>query len=180
MSKWLCHWRPATLLGLALALASCGGEEEILVLTCPQVLIVEEASDLTLYTPGEGRDMLDVRFGVGIQAVEWVCEFYADENKVDVEVRFGMRALRGPAAEGSVARFPYFAAVADPQGNILAKQVFAIDIEFPGNAIEIGHIEAVFQRLRYTSIAEASKYTIYLGFQLTPEQLMDARARNGL
>jgi len=180
LSRWHCHWRPALLLGLVLALAGCGGKEEVLVLTCPQVLIVEETSELTLFAPGAGRDMLDVRFDVDIGAVEWICQFYADENRVDVEVRFGMRALRGPAAEGPVARFPYFAAVADPQGNILAKQVFAIDIEFPGNAIEVGHIEAVFQRLRYASIAEASKYTIYLGFQLTPEQLMDARARNGL
>jgi len=160
---------------LALAACDTGGEATV-VLTCPQVLIVDEASELTLYAPGEGRDMLDVRFDAAIGAVDWVCDYYSEENRVDVEVRFAVRALRGPAAEGPVARLPYFVAVADPEGNVLAKQVFAIDIAFPGDALEIGHIEDVFQSLRYAKISDASFYTIYIGYQLTPEQLGESRA----
>ena len=156
-------------------LASCGGDDVEFVLICPQVLIVEDASHITQYVPGEGRDMLDVRFDAEIGSVNWVCEFFVEENRVEVEVRFAMLALRGPAAEGDVARFPYFVAVADPHGTVLAKQVFAIDIQFPGNALEIGHLERVFQKLEYAQLSQAEKYTIYIGFQLTPEQIADVR-----
>lgn len=157
-------------------LASCGSDEVEFVLICPQVLIIDDALHITQYAPGEGRDLLDVRFDAEIGRVNWVCEFFADENRVEIDVSFGMLALRGPAAEGDVARFPYFVAVADPRGTILAKQVFAIDIQFPGNAMEVGHLERVFQTLDYAQLSQAEKYTIYIGFQLTPEQLAHARA----
>lgn len=160
-----------------LALASCGGDEIEFVLICPQVLIIDDASHITQYAPGEGRDLLDVRFDAEIGRVNWVCEFLVEENRVEIEVSFGMLALRGPAADGDVARFPYFVAVADPQGTILAKQVFAIDIQFPGNAMEIGHLERISQTLEYAQLSQADKYTIYIGFQLTPEQVADVRAR---
>ncbi len=164
-------------LGLIGFLASCGGDEVEFVMTCPQVLIVEEASQLTQYVPGEGRDMLDVRFDADIGRVNWVCEFFVEENRVEIDVRFATLALRGPAAENDVARFPYFVAVADPQGTILAKQVFVIEIRFPGNSLEVGHLERVFQTLEYAGLGNAANYTVYVGFQLTPEQLADARTR---
>lgn len=160
----------------ASGLAACGGEDEIAVLTCPQVLIVDEASRLTLHAPGEGRDLRDVGFDAGIDAVDWRCEFHTEENRVDVEIRFGVRAMRGPAADGPAGRFPYFVAVADPLGDVLAKRTFAIEIEFPGNAAEIGHVETIVQKLPYDRIADASKHTIYIGFQLTAEQLGEIRA----
>ncbi|MBN34443.1 MAG: hypothetical protein CMM46_06630 [Rhodospirillaceae bacterium] len=179
MTSCLTRWRFLPVLALLFVLAACGGEEEVVVLTCPQVLIVDEASRLTQYAPGDGRDMLDIRYDAKIGTVEWVCEFHAEENRVDVEVRFGVLALRGPAAESSVARLPYFVAVADPQGEIMAKQVFAIESEFPGNALEIGHVETVFQHLHYASLSQAQSYTVYIGFQLTPKQLQDVRAGAG-
>jgi hypothetical protein len=169
-ARWL-------VLGLFGLLTACGNDEVAFVLTCPQVLIVQEASQLTQYVPGAGRDMLDVRFDAEIGQVNWVCQFFVEENRVEIEVRFAMLALRGPAADSDVARFPYFVAVADPQGTILAKQVFAIDIQFPGNSLEIGHLERVFQTLEYASLSNAANYTVYIGFQLTPEQLADVRSR---
>jgi hypothetical protein len=91
-------------------------------------------------------------------------------------VQFLVRALRGPASEEPRTTFPFFVVVADPDGVILAKQVFGIDVAFPGNSLEIGHVETVRQRIRYPNIASAASYTIFIGFQLTPEQLGEARA----
>ncbi len=180
MSGWRSAGRALALWCAASGLAACESEDGAVVLTCPQVFIVDETSRLTLHAPGEGRDIRDIRFDAGIGSVDWRCEFHSDENRVDVEVRFGVRALRGPAAEDPVGRFPYFVAVADPQGDVLAKRVFAIEVEFPGNAIEIGHIETVVQRLPYSRIADASRHTIYIGFQLTAEQLGEVRAGDPL
>lgn len=167
----------ALALALLAGLAGCGGNKTVSVLTCPQVLLVDSARHYAEYAPGKGTDLTDVRFDAKISDVQWQCSFLTKKNQVDMDVRFAVRALMGPAATSKKARFPYFVAVADPEGKILAKQVFGINIAFPGNAIEIGHIESVYQKINYTDIAKVSDYTVYIGFQLTHEQLAAARAR---
>ena len=164
------------LLGALLLLAGCSGDEQITVLTCPQVFIVQDAARSLEWAPGDGRDLIDVRYDAKILNVEWQCTFLTEENRVDMEVRFAMRAFMGTAAESRQGRFPYFVAVADPSGTVIAKQVFGIDIAFPGNALEVAHIESVLQRISYRQIADAAKYTVYIGFQLDPEQLEEVRA----
>ncbi len=163
-----------------LVLAACSGNEEYTVLTCPQVFLIKDATHYATFAPGVGRDLVDVRYNADIEQIEWLCTFYTDENRVAMEVRFGMLAEKGSAAEDSYHRFPYFVAVADPSGTVVAKQVFGIDIDFPGNVLQVGHIESVFQRLNYSVLSEASKYTVYIGFQLSREQLAEARAAAGM
>jgi len=138
--------------------------------------MVKDAMRMTDYAPGGGRDLIDIRYNAQIVDIQWSCVYQVDQGFVDIDVNFFVRALRGPAAEGSQTTFPYFVAVADPDGVILAKRVFGIDIAFPGNALEIGHIETVRQRIRYPNLSSAASYTIFVGFQLTPEQLLEARA----
>lgn len=168
---------PGALFGaLLVLLAACGSKEQVTVLTCPQVFVVQDAARYLEWAPGGGRDLIDVRYDAKILNVEWQCTFLVEENRVDMEVRFAMRAFMGTSAESSQGRFPYFVAVADPTGTIVAKQVFGIDIAFPGNALEVAHIESVLQRISYRQIADAAKYTVYIGFQLSPEQLEDVRA----
>lgn len=165
--------------GLLALAAGCSSDQPISVLTCPQVYLVQDATHYVEYAPGTGTDLIDMRYDARIISVEWLCNFLPDENRVEMEVRFGMRAMMGPSATESQTRFPYFVVVEDPEGNIIAKQVFGIDIGFPGNALEVGHIESVFQKLTYASIARAAEYTVYVGFQLTPEQLALARSGRG-
>lgn len=165
--------------GFLLLAAGCSSDEPVSVLTCPQVYLVQDATHYVDYAPGAGTDLIDVRYDAHIISVEWLCTFLTDKNRVEMEVRFGMRAMMGPSAPESQTRFPYFVAVADPDGNIIAKQVFGIDIGFPGNALEVGHIESVFQKLTYSSLARAADYTVYVGFQLTPEQLALVRSGKG-
>lgn len=175
-SRRLRSFLAALLGGGLLVLAGCSSETEVSILTCPQVYMVQDAARYTDLAPGSGSDLLDVRYDARMTNVEWLCSFFTDENRVEMEVRFGMRAMMGPAADGPETRFPYFVVVADPDGKIIAKQVFAIDIVFPGNSLEIGHVESAIQKLTYTSLARASEYTVYIGFQLSPEQLARVRA----
>ncbi len=175
------NWRfGAALAALAavIFLAACGSEDKSLgTVICPQAYMVKDAMRSTDYAPGGGRDLIDIRYKAQIVDILWSCIYMPEENYVDVEVQFFVRALRGPAAEEPQNTFPYFVAVADPQGDILAKQVFGIDVNFPGNSLEIGHVETVRQRIRFATLASASSYTIFIGFQLTPEQLTEARAQ---
>lgn len=180
VSRCLRNLTAALLGGGFLLLAGCASETEVSILTCPQVYLVEETTHYTDLAPGAGSDLLDVRYDARMTNVEWLCNFYTDENRVEMEVRFGMRAMMGPAADSSQARFPYFVVVADPGGKIIAKQIFAIDIAFPGNALEVGHVESAIQKLTYASLARASEYTVYIGFQLSPDQLARVRTEQDL
>ncbi len=180
VSRYMRRGLQALAAGLLLLGTGCGSRDiQVSVLTCTQVFLVQDATHLVDYAPGSGTDLIDVRYDARIISVEWLCTFLTDENRVEMEVRFGMRAMMGPAATESQTRFPYFVVVEDPDGNIIAKQVFGIDIGFPGNALEIGHIESVFQKLTYSSLARAAEYTVYIGFQLTPEQLAQVRSGKG-
>lgn len=167
-------------LALPALLAGCSGDDGPFVLTCPQALIVEDASRLALYAPGEGRDLLDLRFQASIDALDWACEFFPDEGRVDVELRTALRVMRGPAAQGAPAvRLPLFVAVADPRGALVARRGFELEIGFPGRAVEVGHLWHSAQRLRYGALSEAADYTVYVGYRLTREQLAAARAAGG-
>jgi len=169
----------APILGLSalVMVAACSSDDEALgVVICPQAYMVKDALRSTDYAPGGGRDLIDIRYNAQIVDMEWACIYEPEEKFVDVEVQFLVRALRGPAAEEPQTTFPFFVVVADPEGEILAKQVFGIDVAFPGNSLEIGHVETVRQRIRFPSISSAASYTIFIGFQLTPEQLSEARA----
>ncbi len=168
--------RRRALLGALLALAGCGGEDGAYVLTCPQALIVADAARLTLYAPGAGRDLLDMRFDASIAALDWTCEFFPGENRVDVELRTALRALRGPAAEAPSVSLPVFVAVADPQGQLLARRVFQLEIGFPGAEVEVGHIWPTRQSLPLGPGRAAADYTLYVGYRLTRDQLAEARA----
>lgn len=168
----------AAALAAALLLWGCGEKAQVGVLTCPQVYVVNDASTLIEYAEGSGRDIIDEMVLARIVNVEWLCTFVTDENRVDMEVRFGMTARLGQAAVNAGVnqmRFPYFVVVADPSGKIVAKQVFGIDTFFPGNMREIAHVESVLQRLGYANIAQAAKFTVYIGFQLTRAQLAESR-----
>jgi hypothetical protein len=168
---------PALGLAAIAMLGACSSEDKSLgTVICPQAYMVKDATRLTDYAPGGGRDLIDIRYNAQIVDILWSCVYAVDDKFVDVDVQFYVRALRGPAADSPQTTFPYFVAVADPNGVVLAKQVFGIDIEFPGNSLEIGHVETVRQRIRYPNIASAADYNIFIGFQLTPEQLREARA----
>lgn len=172
-------WRaPAVVLALGLIMAACQSEEEVLgTVICPQAYMVKDATRSTAYAPGGGRDLIDIEFNAEIVDISWDCLYETEKRFVDVEVQFFVRALRGPASEERQTTFPYFVVVADPAGTVLAKRIFGIDVDFPGNALEIGHVETVRQRIRFPTLAGAAEYTIFVGFQLTPEQLEEARAR---
>jgi hypothetical protein len=170
---------PVLGLSVLAILGACSSEDESLgTVICPQAYMVKDALRSTDYAPGGGRDLIDIRYNAQIVDIEWACIYQPDEKYVDVEVQFFVRALRGPASDEPQTTFPYFVAVADPAGDILAKQVFGIDVSFPGNSLEIGHIETVRQRIRFPTLASAASYTIFIGFQLTPEQLAEARAHD--
>ena len=136
-----------------------------------------DATEVTEFRPGPGRDLTDVRFEGEIAGLESDCD-YDEDGFVDVEVAVNLALSRGPAAEGNVGHYEYFVAIADPSDTIITKQSFPLDVEFPGAALRVEVQEEVrIERIVFAPAADASRFRVFVGFQLTRDQLDYLRRR---
>ena len=163
------------LIGALLALAACAGEMVPVEATCPKVLLVGDASIMELHAPGEERDTDDVSFVAQLGTPSWSCEFLTEQNRTRVAANFEILVSMGPAAEGSDASFPLFVALENHEGEVIAKRTLDTAVRFPAAAARIVYTETVGQEFGYARMSQAGHHTIYIGFQITPEQFAATR-----
>ena len=66
-------------------------------------------------------------------------------------------------------------ALENHEGEVIAKRTLDTVVRFPEAAAEIVYTETVGQEFGYARMSEAGDHTIYIGFQITPEQFAEAR-----
>jgi len=142
---------------------------------CPRVVLVDEAREVTLYRDGPGRDLTDVRYQGAIAGFSSKCEYDLEEGRVDVDLDLQLAFSRGPAAREGDGRFDYFVAITDDADKVIAKRVFSVTPEFPPGVTRVGVTEELTQEIRYRPAKSASGHKIFVGFQLTREQLAEKR-----
>lgn len=135
---------------------------------CPRASIISDGATVTKFREGTGRDLTDVVAQGEIVDVAVECDY--DRRGVDVALQVAIAAQRGPADRTRVADFDYFVAVADPQRNILAKEVFRVRFQFQTQG-RTGTIEDIEPRIPLKNRADGVEYQIIVGFQLTPEEI---------
>ena len=165
--------RAGFLLGLAgvSLLAACAAEPERR--PCPQAVVLTDASRQVKFS-GPGRDLTDVLFEASIQAGQLVCEY--DENVLDVDLQVQVVAQRGPANGDRLANISYFVAVARTDQTVLARENFDITIPFPGNRTRVSGLEEIGQVITLQGNETGRDYRIYVGLELTHEELEYNRA----
>ena len=168
--------RRAPVAALSLVLAGCGLFNDAILLPCPRGVVLADAAELVDFRPGPGRDLTDVRLEAAISGVRSVCEYDRD-GFVDVDLDVAIDLTRGPALEGEAARAAFFVVITDSQDKVVAKRVFALDVEFPGATLRARTVQELTQRIHYLPEPSAAAYRIFVGFQLTRDQLDYLRAR---
>lgn len=163
-----------------LTLAACGGDsyDPTLPQGCPEVSVLREASEVTQFRPGGGRDLTDVVARAVIADYSGECDYVDDPARVEMEMALALVGERGPAASGPTT-VDYFVSVIDPQGRILNKRVFSAELAFESGAARGGSIQQLRQVIPLPSLIEGEAYGVIVGFQLTPEQLRFNRERLG-
>lgn len=137
---------------------------------CPSVLIVEDAAELTLFSPGGGRDLTDVVAVAGFGPFEGQCDYFDD--RVDVRLELLVVAERGPALSGDRVVVEYFVSILDPQDRIMAKREFPVDLRFASASLsQAASREVLVQSIPLADLATAGDHEILVGFQLDPAQL---------
>lgn len=168
--------RVAAALCLAVTLAGCGliGRKEALK-PCPEFLIVGQGGELIKFVAGPGRDLTDVLFETKIVDFAGSCEH--DDDTVSVTMSIDFSIERGPANRDRRAGFEYFVAIPKfypaPQG----KRVLPVRIEFKGNQTRIVFRDELELEIPLQPGEVGADYEVFLGFQLTPDELEYNRRR---
>ncbi len=177
--------RIARLLFLALAaplaLSGCDSLSRLQKKTpppCPPVYIMSDAAKITKYRSGGGRDLTDVEMEGEVVAFKGDCVYDAKGGEVTLQLAFELR--RGPAAAGRTLDVTYFVAVPKFYPAPEAKGVFTFPVTFPDTVDRIRVTdEEVSLRLPVRTKELIDNYEVYIGFQMSPEELeMSRRAKH--
>ncbi|MCW9034979.1 MAG: hypothetical protein OQJ97_12230 [Rhodospirillales bacterium] len=148
---------------------------------CPRISILAEASDLTKFKTGPGRDIIDQTVESNISGVDVTCKYDLEEDTsgtLNVGVVLHFEATMGPANKVNKAVLPYFLAVVDNEKNILEREAFTQEIYFKGNIVKASFQDEPVQFILPLKRGEdGSDFEIYAGFQLTQEEVKYNRRR---
>jgi hypothetical protein len=144
--------------------------------SCPSVSILSNAERLTIFKPGDGRDIIDIRAELLIDDFIASCfdevDIVTGKGQVRVDLSFGFTASRGAANQDGILELSYFITILDADKSVLRKSVFNIKTVFDGNRYRIiWYDEPVNLTIPINPPKKGSDYLIYIGFQLSPEQL---------
>ena len=158
-----------------LAVAGCDTTEGLFgkekTAACPVTGKLDTGDRLVRFGEGPGREEADVALAVEVTHVLAACSFEVEENFGEVELSLWFRARRGQAGAGTEDRFGYFVAVASPDDEVITRRTFERELELADE----GAWTTVSDRLEVgMSVAEGtdlSTYRIYVGLELSREQL---------
>jgi hypothetical protein len=159
--------------GLALLLAGCSSANPFaksVPKPCPRISMAAETAKLTQFKPGPGRDITDINMEAEIISFIGECAYRSD--RVDVTLQLVFAASRGPANTSRQSDLSYFVAVPAFFPAPAAKEVLPVTIEFPQGQNQVRYRDGeVTMSIPLKEGELADKYEVYVGMQLTPEQL---------
>ena len=176
----LCRQFRAVFVLAALALAACSSDGAVgdgSIGLCPQTAILDDPSQILRFKPDTGKGPGDLLFHTQIKTFSGECEF--DEKEIALDLRIAMEALRGPANAKGEAEFTYFVAVLGLDKKILVRQKFPLIVKFDGNETNMNFTEAVTVYIPRRKNDSTADYLVYLGYEMTPEELAYNRRRLG-
>jgi hypothetical protein len=164
------RWAAFAALGFVITgLSACTGLDS--ETACPAVAKLPDADRLTRFD-GTGHDLIDVAFEARIGEIASECDY--GDSGYDVLSKVQFLGTRGPSTAATQAGFGYFVAIVDSTGAVLARQEFDSNFQFEAKT-RSGVVEELEQQIPPSS--GTAPYTIYVGFQLSPEELAFNRGK---
>ncbi len=137
---------------------------------CPRVSVLEDASKLVRFVNG-GHDANAIEMSAEITKYRGTCFYDKDEKTMQVVLNVGVDAFAGPAFVEGPHRVDYFVAIpafTGPEG----KKILPLKLDIPkdpkGTHITDGDVTLTFP---IKDIKKLEAYEIFVGFQLSPEEL---------
>lgn len=144
-------------------------------LSCPAVAILEAPSELIRFVgPSTGR-IQDIRFHAKLEITSVSCEIEPKATFVSTDARLSV--VRGPANREKLAKFSFFVAVLDGEKSVILHQSFPIEVEFDSEGTRVDFEDSVTIQIDKKDNVDPATYSIYAGFEMTPEELRFNRRR---
>ncbi len=150
-----------------LALVGCGDRGAHIV--CPEIRIPQNTDRLIQYREGPGRDITDILLEAEVKFLSGECKVQDDEVVLTFPVAVG--AKRGPANTRGTGNVSLFLAVTDQERNVLSRRNMPIQLSFPGNRVNIINAETVEFEIPKAEEQPVTDFLVFIGFELTREQL---------
>jgi hypothetical protein len=163
-----------TIVLATLALSGCSvfNTEKQALPPCPRVSVLAEASKLTQFRAGVGRDVTDVEVQAQFASYSGSCEYNRDTRTMTISMQVGIDAQRGPAARGRDVDIAYFIAIPTFYPKPEAKAVFPVALKFPQDTDRVRYTdEKVEITIPIAKLADLAKYEVFVGLQLDSQQL---------
>lgn len=165
------------------AQAEQGAERRALIsaatASCPRVEALPELARVTQFADEKNPSSSAILSETVLTKLDSSC--ITTENAVNLDImlnftsKIGTAGLKQAAAQSSYSH-PYFVAVVDPSGKILAKDVFSLSPVFSSGQKEVYSSERLQQTIPLSSKTPANKYRIMIGFQLSESELAHNRS----
>jgi hypothetical protein len=146
------------------------------IMSCPEVRVVDDLSSLSEFTDPTNPSPGTLVSEVTMTREGGACVYNSEDRTVAVQITLDFNSRLGSRAKiykGDKPNFayPYFIAVTSPNGEIVAKEVFAASVSFNSDQQNLLHNETLRQIIPLKNMRQGPDYTILVGFQLTDEQL---------
>jgi predicted small secreted protein len=142
--------------------------------SCPGVTVRPDLRSLTEYSDDSKPSDASLVSEITILGVENTCRVENGTLVLQIDIalqgKTGSKARARPTDKPSFA-YPYFVAVTDNQGAVLAKEIFAASVAYGATQTEINQTESIFQTMPFPDTGRGQTYDVIVGFQLTPDQL---------
>ena len=166
------------LVSIFAVLIGCSGDQvvEISATKCPPVLIPKYTESFVRYrdpVPGGGRDITDISFQAGIGYLSGECR--VNPNEIIMNFPVLVEAMRGVANKNGQADMQVFLAVMNDQNERLSQSSLSYQLSFQGGNAVASLQDPVRISLPKRPDQSSDRFIIYLGFELSPEELAENR-----
>ncbi|MBH69317.1 MAG: hypothetical protein CMM58_13265 [Rhodospirillaceae bacterium] len=136
---------------------------------CPKVGFVNGIDRVTVFDESKSEDNPVILFSAQMRRLETSCKF--DDNGVTVSAEFSLHSSLAKEQGATVVEALYLVAALHPDGRILAKETFDLNIRFPAGETRLSQDEAIALFIPSSGGRDFRGYRILLGFQLSKSQI---------
>ena len=144
-------------------------------LACPQVSVLNAPGELTRFSDGKIGTLSAVLFHARMEVFGGHCDIEKEAAFVTTDAR--LIVIRGPAETKREGTFVFFVAILNGQREVIMREAFPIIVKFEGPERRVEFEDSVTVQIDLQPNIDPASYSIYAGFEMSPEELEFNRRR---
>ena len=144
---------------------------------CPKVFLLKSANSITFFRPTPIQDFTDILATITIVDFTGECKYNKKRTKVNISLKLTFDIKRGPADRKKETNFHYFVAIPKFHPAPKGKNIFPLRAQFKGNQTRIKLLDEISIEIPMAKTSKVNQYSVYIGLQLTPQQLKYNRSQ---